>query len=232
MSEKEALEIINKTFTSIFDKSNIYSLEEIKTKFAFDIRLPFVVRDVTTGEDTYASSLNAKKYMRMENAQKIGDSTGWMRPKREVSSLSELIEVWDSVNYITTERCYNCENAVLSDPVYNSTNVYNCTDCGDSDNILFCDGVYKSKYAIACQRSNTLNYVLRVDDSNTVTNSYNVVCSANISNSFFIQDCSNLHECIFCCHISNKEYCISNMQFTKQEYFFLKEKIIEWILAK
>ena len=93
----------------------------------------------------------------------------------------------------------------------------------------------KYEYEIFLKNPNvsvdTVNYSIRVDDSNTVTNSYNVICSARISNSYFIQDCSDLFECIFCSHISNKEYCISNMQFTREKYYFLKDKIIKWILA-
>ncbi len=232
MKKEDFLEIVNKTFKAIFNKENPYTLEEIKNKFAFDIRLPIEVKDSTTGEVTYASTVNSTKFITNKNMEKIDASGGWLKQKVAVKNLQELLDLWDKINYTTTERVYDSTNVLESDPIYNSCNVYRSTDCGASNNIVFCDGVYKSNYVIASSRSNTLNYTLRVDDSNTCTNSYNVICSNKISNSLFIQDCSNLYECIFCSHISNKEYCIANMEFTKEEYFYLKEKIIEWILSK
>lgn len=232
MKENELKEIVNKIFQAIFNKDNTLEIEDLKKKFAFDIKLPLEVSDSITGEATYAMSINSHKFITNVNMIKRDETEGWMVPKREVHSLKELLDIWDSINYTTTERVYNSSNVVMSDPIYDSSNVYNSTDCRKVEKVLFCDGIGNSSYALACQRSSTVNYSIRVDDSNTVTNSYNVICSARISNSFFIQDCSDLFECIFCSHISNKEYCISNMQFTKEEYYFLKDKIIEWILAK
>ena len=232
MKELDFKEITKKIFKSIFDWDATYSLEEIREKFAFDIRLPIEVRDSLTGDITYASSINSKKFITNDNMKKKDENEGWMIPKRNVSNLKELLEIWDSVNYTTTERVYDSEDVFLSDPIYRSYKVYCCTDCSDSNNILYCDGINKSTYCIASQRSTNINFSIRVDDSNTVTNSYNVICSSKISNSFFIQDCSNLFECIFCSHISNKEYCIANMQFEKEEYYYLKGEIIKWIMSQ
>lgn len=232
MKEKELEEIVNKIFQAVFNKDSNFEIDELKDKFAFDIKLPLEVTDSITGEITYASSINSHKFITNNNMMKKDEEKGWMLPKKDVHSLKELLDIWDSINYTTTERVYNSSNVVMSDPIYNSSNVFNSTDCSKVDKILFCDGIHNSSYVMASQRSDTINYSIRVDDSNTVTNSYNVICSARVSNSFFIQDCSDLFECIFCSHISNKEYCISNMQFTREEYYFLKDKIIEWILSK
>ncbi|MCM1053214.1 MAG: hypothetical protein NC483_04505 [Ruminococcus sp.] len=232
MKKDDVLEIVNKTFKAIFNKDNIYSLEELKNKFAFDMRLPIEVKDSTTGETTYASVVNGTKFITNKNMEAIDVKGGWLKEKVNVKNLQELLDLWDSINYITTERVYDSMNVIESDPIYSCTNVYSSTDCGNSNNIVYSDGVHRSNYAIASSRSDTLNYTLRVSDSNTVTNSYEVICSSKISNSLFIQDCSNLYECIFCSHISNKEYAIANMEFSKNEYFYLKEKIIEWILSK
>lgn len=232
MKEKELEKIVNKIFQAVFNKDSNFEIDELKDKFAFDIKLPLEVTDSITGEITYASSINSHKFITNNNMMKKDEEEGWMLPKKDVHSLKELLDIWDSINYTTTERVYNSSNVVMSDPIYNSSNVYNSTDCSKVDKILFCDGIHNSSYVMASQRSDTINYSIRVDDSNTVTNSYNVICSARVSNSFFIQDCSDLFECIFCSHISNKVYCISNMQFTREEYYFLKDKIIEWILSK
>ncbi len=230
MSEIETKEVINKIFKAVFDKDSPYSLDEVKSKFAFDVRLPIAVRDSTTGEETYTVTVNSLKFITNANMEKRDNNEGWILDKKTVKNLKELLEIWDSINYTTTERVYESMNVSKSDPIYNSTNVYNSTDCGRCNNIVFCDGIHESNYTIASQRSTNLNYCIRVDDSNTCTNSYNVICSAKISNSLFIQDCSNLYECIFCSHMSNKEYCIANMQFTEDEYFYLKGEIIKWIL--
>lgn len=230
MTEIETKEVINKIFKAVFDKDSPYSLDEVKSKFAFDVRLPIAVRDTTTGEETYTVTVNSLKFITNANMEKRDNNEGWILEKKTVKNLKELLEIWDSINYTTTERVYESMNVSKSDPIYNSTNVYNSTDCGRCNNIAFCDGIHESNYTIASQRSTNLNYCIRVDDSNTCTNSYNVICSAKISNSLFIQDCSNLYECIFCSHMSNKEYCIANMQFTEEEYFYLKGEIIKWIL--
>lgn len=230
MSEIETKEVVNKIFKAVFDKDSPYSLDEVKSKFAFDVRLPIAVRDSTTGEETYTVTVNSLKFITNANMEKRDNNEGWILDKKTVKNLKELLDIWDSINYTTTERVYESMNVSKSDPIYNSTNVYNSTDCGRCNNIVFCDGIHESNYTIASQRSTNLNYCIRVDDSNTCTNSYNVICSAKISNSLFIQDCSNLYECIFCSHMSNKEYCIANMQFTEDEYFYLKGEIIKWIL--
>lgn len=231
MKEENVEKEINLIFKNVFGKDNPYTLEEIRNQFAFDIRLPLEVHDSTTGEVTYASTANSTRFITNKNMMNRDDDKGWMLPKKQVTHLKELLDMWDSINLTTTERVYNSNNVSKSDPIYNSNNVYYCTDCSKVNYAFFSDGVSNSDHALASQRSTTINYSIRVDDSNTVTNSYNVICSSNISNSYFIQDCSDLFECIFCSHISNKEYCISNMQFTKEEYYFLKDKIIEWILT-
>lgn len=232
MKENQILEIAEKIFQVVFGVTNPYSIDKIRDIFAFDIRIPLEVRDSTTGEITYASSINSHKFITNENMRKRDEIDGWMLSKKNIQNLKELLEIWDSINFTTTERVYDSINVLASDPIYRSTNVFACTDCSDSASILFCDGIHQSNYVIASQRSANLNFCIRVDDSNTITNSYNVICSSKVSNSFFIQDCSNLFECIFCSHISNKEYCIANMQFTKEEYFYLKNEIIKWILSQ
>ena len=231
MTEIETKEVINKIFKEIFDKESSYSVEEIKNKFAFDVRLPIIVRDSITGEETYTVTVNSFKFITNSNMEKRDNNEGWILDKKPVNNLKELLEIWDSINYTTTERVYESMNVSKSDPIYNCSNVYNSTNSSKCSNIIFCDGVHESNYTIASQRSTNLNYCIRVDDSNTCTNSYNVICSAKISNSMFIQDCSNLFECIFCSHISNKEYCIANMEFTKEEYYYLKGQIIKWIMS-
>ena len=231
MTEPQTLIITNQIFQAIFAKDNPYNLEELKAQFASDILLPVAVKDSTTGELTYSAMPNAKSYITDANSGKPGETIGWLQPKRPINGIKDLLEAWQDINYITTERVYDSENVSASDPIYHSENVYNSTNCGGCKNIIFCDGTYDSESCIACQRSTGLNFCLRVDDSNTCSNSYHVICSGKISNSLFIQDASNLHECIFCSHLTDQKYCIANMQFDEKTYFQLKAKIIQWILS-
>ena len=218
-------------FSGIFGQKNHLTLDQLRDKFAFDIKLPTKVNDSTTGEVTYSAMPNAESYIKNGNIAQYERDKGWILKKKDTKSIDQIIQIWKTINYTTTERVYDSENVVMSDPIYNSTNVYASTNCGNCKNILFCDGTYDSEFAIACQRSTGINFCLRVDDSNSCTNSYNIICCSKISNSFFIQDASNLNECMFCSHISDREYCIANMQYEREEYLFIKQQVIKWILG-
>ncbi|MBR3613679.1 MAG: hypothetical protein IKL55_00675 [Clostridia bacterium] len=231
MKNKQALEVSNKVFLNVFGKNNHYKLEQILSKFAFDIKLPQKVYDSMTGKETWAESVNPNKFITQGNMELYEKQHGWMIKKREVNNLDDILKLWKKVNFTTTERIYDSENVSKSDTIYKSENVYRSLDCRECKNILFSDGCANSEFIIACQRTSTSNFCIRVDDSGNCINSYNVICSSQISNSFFIQDCKNLDECMFCSHISDKKYCISNMQFEKEEYYQIKKEIINWILS-
>ena len=230
MNDKLALEIINKIFNSIFDKNNSFSLEELLEKYAFDIKLPKQVNDSVTNEITWADSINSGKFITNKNMEIKDSKDGWMLPKREISNLQELIDIWNSINLTTTERVYDSINVCKSDTIYRSENVYRCTDCSESKNIIYCDSCMNCNYTLASSRSSNCDFCIRTDDSKDCSNSYNVICSNKVKNSLFIQDCFDLYECMFCSHIATKKYCIANMQFEEEEYFEIKKTIIEWIL--
>ena len=230
MNDKLALEIINKIFSSVFDKNNSFSLEELLEKYAFDITLPKQVNDSITNEITWADSINSGKFITNKNMEIKDNKDGWMLPKREINNLQELIDIWNSINLTTTERVYDSINVCKSDTIYRSENVYRCTDCSESKNIIYCDSCSNCNYTLASSRSSNCDFCIRTDDSKDCSNSYNVICSNKVKNSLFIQDCFDLYECMFCSHISTKKYCIANMQFEEEEYYEIKKTIIEWIL--
>ena len=230
MNDKLALEIINKIFSSVFDKNNSFSLEELLEKYAFDIKLPKQVNDSITNEITWADSINSGKFITNKNMEIKDNKDGWMLPKREINNLQELIDIWNSINLTTTERVYDSLNVCKSDTIYRSENVYRCTDCSESKNIIYCDSCMNCNYTLASSRSSNCDFCIRTDDSKDCSNSYNVICSNKVNNSLFIQDCFDLYECMFCSHISTKKYCIANMQFEEEEYYEIKKTIIEWIL--
>lgn len=230
MNDKLALEIINKIFSSVFDKNNSFSLEELLEKYAFDIKLPKQVNDSITNEITWADSINSGKFITNKNMEIKDNKDGWMLKKREINNLQELIDIWNSINLTTTERVYDSLNVCKSDTIYRSENVYRCTDCSESKNIIYCDSCSNCNFTLASSRSSNCDFCIRTDDSKDCSNSYNVICSNKVKNSLFIQDCFDLYECMFCSHISTKKYCIANMQFEEEEYYEIKKMIIEWIL--
>lgn len=93
MTDKFALEIINKIFKNVFDEDNPYSLEEILSKFAFDIKLPNQVYDSVTNEVTYADSINSGKYITLANMERKDKENSWMLKKREIHDLQELMNI-------------------------------------------------------------------------------------------------------------------------------------------
>lgn len=230
MNDTMALEMVNKIFKCVFDKDNNYTLNELLEKFAFDIKLPKQVTDSTTNEITWADSINSGKFITNANMETRDIKDGWMLPKKEISNLQELLDIWNTINLTTTERVYDSINVSKSDTIYGCENVYRCTDCHRSKNIIFCDSISSSEYILASQRSTTCTFCIRTDDSKDCSNSYNVICSNKVNNSLFVQDCYDLYECMFCSHISNKKFCIANMQFEENEYYDIKKLIIEWIL--
>ncbi len=231
MNNKQTLEVANKIFEAIFAEKCPFDLDEILTQFAFDIRLLQKVIDSTTGEETWASSINPTKFITQKNQENFNNGKGWMLKKREINNLEDVIKLWKKINFTTTERIYDSTNISKSDTIYGCENLYRSNDCRKCKNSIYLDGCGSCEYCIASQRSGNSSFCIRVDDSGNCANSYNVICSAKVSNSLFIQDCNCLHECIFCSHISNRKYCIANMQFEKEEYFEIKREIIKWILG-
>ncbi len=230
MKDREYLEIINKIFRAVFDKDNLFSLEGIWENFAFDVKLPKMVNDSTTGEITWADAINNGKFITLKNMEAKDIKNGWMVEKKDINNLDELLKIWEMINLTTTERVFDSVNVSKSDTIYRSSNVYRSTGCSDSKNIVFCDSCSNSEFLLASQRSIGCNFCIRTDDSKDCSNSYSIICSNKISNSLFIQDCFNLYECMFCCHIANKKFCIANMQFEETEYYKIKKTIVDWIL--
>ena len=124
MNDNKALEIVDKIFKCIFDTNNTNSMETLLEKFAFDVKLPKQVNDSTTNEITWADSISSGHFIKNENMEKRETTTGWMIPKRKISNLQELIDIWNTINLTTTERVYDSINVTKSDTIYRCENVY------------------------------------------------------------------------------------------------------------
>lgn len=230
MNDNKALEIVNKIFVGVFEKKCNYNLENVLEKYAFDIKLPKKVNDSITNEVTWADSINSGKFITLDNMEERDKIDGWILPKKEIHDIKDIIDIWNSINYTTTERVYDSINVACSDTTYRCENIYRCTDCSESKNLVYCDSCAKSEFLVASSRSANCLFSIRCDDSKDCSNSYNVICSNKVKNSFFIQDCFDLDECMFCSHIASKKYCIANMQFEKDEYYEIKKIVTEWII--
>ena len=141
MKDKEALEKIDKIFENIFEQKNPYTLDELLSKFAFDIKLPQKVIDSLTTKETWAESINPSKFITQNNMELYDKQHGWLIKRREVNSLEDILKIWKKINYTTTERIYDSENVSKSDTIYRSENVYRCLDCRECKNIIYwmCD---------------------------------------------------------------------------------------------
>lgn len=229
MNDNEVKEITDKIFKSIFGTIANLNIDEIKEKFAFDVVLPYEVKDIITGEITYADAKKNEKYITPTNLEKIDQTSGLMQNYIKFESIQSILDTWNRINFTVTERVYDSINVSKSDTIYRCEKVYGSTNCNDAKNIVYCDTCGNSEYMLACSRSFYSSFSIRVDDSANCSNSYCVQCSNKIVNSLFIDDCFDLYECIFCSHIASKKFCIANVQLEEREYYALKKKIIEWI---
>ncbi|MCA9328885.1 hypothetical protein KC959_03865 [Candidatus Saccharibacteria bacterium] len=233
MDDKKAKEIIDTIVGELFGLQNPYTLEQFAAKFAFDIRLTTEVFDMTTGESTWTQSNrgSTNKFMKFQNVLAAGSMEDWMKPKREINGIEDILKYWQECELTATERTLNSIDVAKSDAIYGSQNIYRCIDLHDSKNVLFSETSHTCEFAAAVQRSQNVYYSLRVDDCNKVNKSFQVSWSGNISNCFFIKDSSNLSDCMFCSQLTDRRFCIANMQFTEEEYRKWEKVVKAWILS-
>lgn len=230
MNATEAKTVLDKVFGSIFGFENPFTLDEAFQKFAFDLHLPQQVFDATTGESTWASSINPSRFITMDNARKRSDKDDFMIQKRDLTGIEDVLLAWSETNLTTTERHIDGINVGESDNTTGCENVYRSSDVRNCKNVIFTESGNDLEYIVAGSRSKTSNYCIRVEDSQLCSNSFNVIWSAKVTNSFFIQDCYDVIDCMFCSHISGKRFCIANIQFTEEEYNRLKRIVIDWVI--
>jgi len=229
MDEQKAKQIADTIIGQIFGLENPYTLDQFKSKFAFDIRSTSEVTDSITGKQVWVQNSSGNKFLKFQDMIDRGDDM--TKQKQEINSIEDIMRLWQEVNYTAAERTINSINVAKSDAIYGSQDIYQSIDMHDSKNILFSETSLFCEYSAAVQRSNTCIYSLRVDDSNKVSNSFQVSWSGNITNSFFIKDSKNLSDCMFCSQITDKRFCIANMQFEEAEYRKWEKLVKEWILS-
>lgn len=93
MNDKQCKQVLNEIFMGIFGQNCLLKIEQVLSEFAFDIKLPNKVVDAVDGKETWASSINSSKYISQTNMEKYDTYKGWMRPKKEISSLDEILKL-------------------------------------------------------------------------------------------------------------------------------------------
>ena len=236
MTHKEAQSVLDKIVGQIFGFQNHLTLDDFMKKFAFDIRLPQQVVETVDGKPTWASSTNPTRFVRMENARtlEIGGarpSTDFMRPKRSLQSVQDILDAWNEISFTTTERYRECINVSESDHISQSENIFRSQDTHGSRNILFSDGVIRSEYIAASQRSVDSTYCIRLEDSGECSNSFNVSFSSRVTNCLFMHDTGDMQDSMFCTNMKGKRYCIANMQYDEAEYKAIRDIVAGWVLS-
>lgn len=236
MTTQEAQKILDKIVAQIFNYQNPVGLVDFMQKFAFDVRLPQQVTDAVDGKPTWAQSTNPTKFVRMENARNLAvggasPDTDFLRPKRAIAGMDDILNAWGEINLTTTERQIDSLNVLESDNVYHSENVYRSQDIRKSKNILCSDGLNNCEYIAAGQRSGDSAFCIRIEDSGECTNCFGVSWSGKLANCLFMHDASDMQDSMFCTNIKGKRYCVANMQYTEEEYRKIREIVLHWVLT-
>lgn len=230
MDTKRATEIVSYIFKDIFLIDNPFTIDELQKKFAIDIPTVARVACALSGEDTWTFNSLEDKIVSQKAVEKQFGKDEWIKKKRSMSSIEDILKAWEEINYQTGEKYINSAYIAESDSVYNSSNIYRSVSIFDSKNVAFSYKLFDCNYMFASRDNSSCTLGIRVKESIYCSSNFEASWSNKVSKSMFIHDSHDLYECLFCSHIRSKKYCIANMQFEKEEYFQLKKKVIEWIL--
>jgi hypothetical protein len=231
MTPQIAQEILDKIVGQVFGYKNPMTLEQFAQKYAFDVRQPMQVADSTTGEMTWVGSTNPAKFMTLNNVKKQIEANDFMVPTQPIDTIETLLSLWNTTNYMATERQLESINIAESDNILKSENVYRSQDVNTSKNVLFSDGAFFSEYVAASQRASNNSFCIKIDDSALCSDSFMVTWSNKATSSYFVSNCYDITDCMFCSHLSGKQYCVANMQYDEAEYRRIKDMVVRWILT-
>jgi len=218
-------------FKEVFGCDNPYPLFELKEKFAFDIPFPKKIKCALSSLDTWSFSFEGEKVASQKAIAERFKKDEWMRKKRPINSINDVLKYWQEINYVTGEKYINSKEVFQSDGVYNSAFVYQSVSVFDSKNIIFGYKIFNCNYMLASRDNSSCTLGIRVKESIYCSSCFEVSWSSKVSKSMFIHDSFDLYECLFCSHLRSKRYCVANMQFEKEEYFKIKKMVIDWVLG-
>lgn len=232
MFSQNAKQLADYIFKDVFGLENQYSLQELQKKFAIDIPSAQKVTCALSKKDTWSFSSKENKVASqsaIENQFKIDE---WMKKKKALNSIEDILKAWEDVNYLTGEKYINSKDVAESDGIYNSASVYHSVSIFDSKNIIFSYKIFDSNYMLASRDNSSCTLGIRMKESIFCSSGFEISWSNKVSKSMYIHDGFDLYECLFCSHLRSKKYCIANIQFEKEEYFKLKKLVIDWILKR
>lgn len=70
--------------------------------------------------------------MTIESIISRSELDDWMVPKRQFSDINDILEAWNNINMMVSERQIDSVNLAESDNIYNSENVFRSQDCYSS----------------------------------------------------------------------------------------------------
>lgn len=232
MDDHQAKAILDKILQQVFGTSTSMTLEQSVKKFAFDVQLPYKVKDSTDGSDTWATSANSTKYVKKATAIKNeAAATEGLYATEPIKDLEELLAKWDRINFTSTEFAIDSLNISQSDLIMQSENVFRSSSITRSKNVLYSDLVFDSEFVFACQNSGEINFCLRVNDSLKCASSFGVTRSTTLTNCIMMHDCADMQDSMFCSNMRGQRFCIANMQYEEAEYKRLREQVVQWILS-
>lgn len=232
MEQHIAKQIADYIFKDAFGVENKYTLQELQKKFAIDIPSVQKVKCVLSKKDTWTISSKEEK---IASQQAIADQfkkDEWMKKKKPLNSIEDILKSWEEINYLTGEKYINSKDVAESDGIYNSVSVYHSVSIFDSKNIIFSYKIFDCNYMLASRDNSSCTLGVRVKESIFCSSGFEISWSNKVSKSMFIHDGYDLYECLFCSHLRSKKYCIANMQFEKEEYFRVKKMVMDWILKE
>lgn len=230
MDVQNVKKISDYIFKDVFGVDNSFSLEELQKKFAIDIPSVQKIKCLLSKKDTWTFSATDEKIASQEAIAEQFKKDEWMKKKKSLDSMKDILNAWEEINYQTSEKYINSVDVAQSDGVYNSANVFHSVSIFDSKNIVFSYKIFDSNYMFASRDNSSCTLGIRMKESLFCSSGFEISWSNKVSKSMYIHDSFDLFECLFCSHIRTRKYCIANMQFEKEEYFKLKKKVVEWIL--
>lgn len=231
MNQKNIKTITDYIFKEVFGIENPFTLEELKKKFAFDI--PMAKKRICdlSGETTWSFDSSEEKIATQPAIADHFKKDEWMRKKRPLGSIQDIMNAWKEINYLASDKNINSKDVFQSDGIYNSASVCQGVSIFDSKNIVFGYKIFDSNYLLASRDDSSCTLGIRIKESLFCSSSFEVTWSNKVSQSMFIHDGYDLFNCLFCSHLRTKKYCVANIQFEKEEYFKIKKMVIDWILS-
>ncbi len=221
-------EIYETVWKSIFPGLPPLDLGKFTQLYTKDIILPQEYKSAQSGASVYSTSeYGYKRFVSPEEVQKRSATDNYMEPKKDISSLADVMTAMKTLAMFRGSRSLNSEVIEQSDDVYSSSYIFRSAHVYSSQKLMFNYNTKTSEYLLASKGSADSAFGIRIMDSSGVSNSFDVTWSAKCANSYFCHSSFDLRDCMFCFHLTSKQYCIANMQFSKEEYETLKTTILK-----